>query len=142
MKNGTVLLICVMALSGCVNTQPNVAKDETIQTTKEVLIPHDDNIKKAVAVLIYKVNNLEASNKMLLEQSKVSFNENSESKLIRDKLFGLEQRVSELSNKTDEAIATSATSNNNFVVKEAETIKETSEYDAIIKDFANEGSLK
>jgi len=146
---GTVLLAGAMFINGCsgLEVKPQIEK-ETIRTTKEVLIPHDDNIKKAVAILIKKTKDL---------GTEVSSNSDNAAR-INDKLESVTQDIAEqkkqslnMTKKIDdlekeikkaEALQApcSCAESNNVRTKNVENTP--SEYDAIIKDFAYEGDLK
>lgn len=146
---GVVLISGIALLTGCVNTtEPSIPKVEKIETTREVLIPHDDNVKKAVAILIHKINELESSQKdlsnKLLSQSKEEDLLGIKAEVTKEtdeKLMFIKEEISKLSDEL-KAKKKQATRPPLREKEDYQNVSSSSEYDVIIKEFANEGSLK
>ena len=154
----STLAVSVLS-SGCIN-QPPPPKVQIIENniTKEVLIPYNDNIKKAVAILIKKVELLESGKNCNVNLSSSSSKKMSSLRseelqalkkqinnyeLVIDKLKRNDEKiikniidigddVNKLSHSSDSASSLSSQSSNN----------EQTDYDSIIKEFAEQGTLK
>lgn len=146
---GLIVVIGVL-WSGCTTTATETIKPTVseIRTTKEVLIPHNDNVKNAVAILISKVNVLEGK-----EPSKVLYTnvELIESRCgIRDKeiknhskrlnqlekIISRKQSENKLKSTSQKPIA-----NSQVRVDKVKEIESTN-HDEIIREFLERDELK
>ena len=150
----------VLFNTGCVSgKQPEIKNEnkqevEIIERTikKEIIIPHNKEIKKAVVILVKKMNKIENS---LGEHTAIKDKQEIIQNSLRDvlmknqehgkaistqaqKLKDIDKRISMLRSTS---ITQKNTSNDAGKVIQSTYQYEATEYDKIIKDFA-EGSLK
>ena len=143
------IAIASLFMTGCADAQPKVKEIKTINTTKEVLIPHNDNIKKAVVILISKVKELEGKVQNCKSNIKKVSNSNIEASKqnkqiieCNKKLKSLESLINKNSNDII-IIGKSTYSQTPKLQKEQDSqTSEVSEHDSIIKDFLEKDGLK
>lgn len=145
----TSLLGISLLTTGCAfNEPPKVERIQIIEnnTTRSILVPHNKNVKKAVAILILKMEELELKLKDAKSGNLTPNTDSDASKLLeaqqnRDIIF-LKERVENCEDNLK--ILDSNKNDSNNKDKGAEEVimnNDSTEYDKVIKDFT-EGSLK
>lgn len=153
---GIVSTILILS-SGCASNQPQVVEHNTT-VKKTVLIPHSENVKKAVVLLISKTKDIEKKIDELKTRIANKDNNNDNTETVQEltrlqkqqidnihEIKSLKERIQELQklqnnikqceceNKKKETKETSP-----IVIKNNESKAVDTQYNAIIKDFVGD----
>ena len=133
--------------SGCSMLQPKTQiVDHNTTIEKTIIVPHNDNVKRAVALLIYKMKKLENSSVVNSSHATSSdynktmnqliFNKNEEEKNKRD-IAKIRQDIVSLY-KLIQSSKTNKKNKDTSATHYSKPKLQKSEYDDIIKDFADQ----
>ena len=116
-------------------------------TTKEILIPHNKDVKKAVAILILKVKALEEALALKNNSKNIS---DAEVNGLKEELLRQKEQLQSYSDRVeanklkacDCKIEKTNINTAPDAVQSSSPSQNTTEYDNVIRDFVEDGSLK
>lgn len=154
---GVASVVLVLS-SGCAMNQPKIV-DHNTTITRNVLVPHSDNVKKAVVILIDKSKNIESkiqkienslkdnsvkvksvkssenNTTIILSKKDEQISQNANNiKMLREDIRSLSERLSDMQKSIKKLL------NNHKTLLKQNTNKPVADtqYNAIIKDFVGD----